>query len=95
MVLTRGKLILTQMACLIMRKSSLGTDPSNDDTDADRLPDGWETLHDLDPLDSTDTSTDTDADGLTIWQEYIAGTDPNNKDTDSDGVVDGEDESTA
>ncbi len=50
------------------------------DDDNDGLPDVWENLYNLDPLDSSDAAGDSDGDGYTNLQEYIAGsspTDPN------------------
>ena len=46
------------------------------DSDGDRIPDGYELAHGLNPNDPTDAARDTDGDGLTNLQEYIAGTDP-------------------
>lgn len=40
-------------------------------------------------IDSTDTTTDTDADGLTDTEEASLGTDPNDSDSDDDGISDG------
>ena len=51
------------------------------DTDADGLPDPWEELHGLDPVDSTDARTDADGDGLNNESEFVTGTDPRNADS--------------
>jgi hypothetical protein len=48
------------------------------DADEDGIPNDWERAHGLNPLDSQDAFPDTDGDGLTNGQEYIAGTDPQN-----------------
>ena len=40
-----------------MRKIALGTDPLQPDTDGDGLPDGWELVHNMDPLVNNDATT--------------------------------------
>jgi hypothetical protein len=47
------------------------------DTDGDHVPDDWELAHGLSITNSLDGVLDTDLDGLTNLQEYLAGTDPN------------------
>ena len=59
---------------------------SNSDSDADNLPDDWETKH-FGNL-SQDGSSDADSDGLTNLSEYQINTDPNDNDTDDDGMSD-------
>lgn len=72
-----------------------GTDPLADDTDGDKLLDGWEVDNGLDPNDdgsiiaSYGAASDPDADGLTNLQEQDEGTKPLNADTDIDGLLDG------
>jgi len=46
------------------------------DTDGDHIPDGWETQYGFNPANSADGPIDSDGDGMTTWQEFIAGTDP-------------------
>ncbi|HUK83993.1 MAG TPA: thrombospondin type 3 repeat-containing protein [Verrucomicrobiae bacterium] len=46
----------------------------NGDTDGDGIPNGF----DLDPLNPANAAADSDGDGLTDLQEYLAGTDPTN-----------------
>ena len=65
------------------------TDPCDDDTDNDTIPDGWEAGHGLDPLDDSDCEKNYDSDTLTNCEEFAYGTDPNNPDTDGDSMPDG------
>jgi hypothetical protein len=53
------------------------TAPDAADTDNDLIPDGWELDNGLDPLDASDASSDTDADGFSALEEYVSGDDPN------------------
>ena len=48
------------------------------DSDSDGLPDDWETAHNLNTTNAVDAASDTDQDGFSNSQEYLAGTDPNN-----------------
>ena len=80
-----------------------GTNPSNNDTDGDGMPDGWEAHYNLNPTDSSDADQDFDGDGYDInrdgfvlssekytnIEEFKNNTAPNNNDTDSDGMWDG------
>ncbi|MBM4092469.1 MAG: DUF2341 domain-containing protein, partial [Planctomycetes bacterium] len=65
-----------------------GTDPTNPDTDADGMPDGWEVAHVLNPLSAADAPLDFDNDGLSNLREYQLGTNPRSTDTDADGMPD-------
>jgi len=47
------------------------------DDDNDEMPDDWEILHGLNPLDPSDASLDFDGDGLSNLTEYQIGSDPN------------------
>src|SRR6185295_7275903 len=49
------------------------------DTDADGMPDSWETANGLNPNNAGDANLDPDADGETNLQEYLSGTDPHNR----------------
>lgn len=66
----------------------LGTDDSSADSDQDTLPDLWEVLNGLNPLDPADVSLDADGDSLTNLEEYNLGLDPQSEDSDSDGMSD-------
>ncbi len=54
------------------------TNPSDMDTDDDKMPDNWETQYDLNPL-VNDTEEDLDNDGFSNIQEYNHGTIPNDR----------------
>jgi hypothetical protein len=65
---------------------------SDVDSDADTLPDYWETSYGLDPNDETGDqgpSGDLDSDGLTNGDEFLKGTNPADPDSDNDGISDG------
>ena len=62
-----------------------------DDTDRDRLPNGYEAnFAFLNPNDASDAAMDEDADGLTNLEEFQNNTEPDVADTDSDGLSDGD-----
>ena len=79
------------------------THPRDPDTDGDGMPDGWEVLYGLQPVNASDADDDTDADGLVNRLEYNntaagsgylevdgrTGTQPQLNDTDDDGLSDG------
>ena len=64
----------------IFGDGTLTADPTNSDSDADGMPDGWEIWYarwhilesewSLDPLDSSDRWDDSDNDGMSNWEEY-------------------------
>ncbi|MES2920022.1 MAG: hypothetical protein V4819_00645 [Verrucomicrobiota bacterium] len=58
------------------------------DTDEDGLPDRWEVAAGLNPDEPADAGVDSDGDGLTNLQEFLAKTDPQDKDTSDDGLSD-------
>ena len=70
---------------------NVGTDPSDWDTDSDRMPDGWEVTYGLNATNPIDAGLDPDNDTLTNLEEYHLGTDPLCVDTDGDGIADAED----
>lgn len=58
------------------------------DADDDIIPDDWETLTGLDPLDPSDAALDIDGDGLTNLAEYLGGFHPADPDSDGNGGTD-------
>ena len=72
-----------------LTEENIGTDPYNPDTDGDGMPDGWEVIQGLNPLNSGDAIDDPDCDGLSNLEEYQHHTNPAKNDTDEDGLPDG------
>ncbi|WP_371802919.1 ABC transporter substrate-binding protein [Candidatus Lokiarchaeum ossiferum] len=64
------------------------TNPYNEDTDSDGMPDAWELTYSLDPLDNGDGILDSDLDGLINAWEYGNSTIPDDSDSDDDGLSD-------
>lgn len=54
------------------------------DADHDGLPNEWEVKYGLNPNDPSDAAKDTDGDGFTNLEEFLAKTDPTNKDDHPD-----------
>jgi len=70
-------------------EKSTPTDPLDNDSDSDGLPDGWEELYGYDPLAADAATGDADADGLDLLAEAQNNTNPNLADSDADGLADG------
>ena len=80
-----------------------GTDPRNNDTDGDGMPDGWEAFYGLNPNSALDSSLDFDSDGydadgdgemspdekFTNYEEFLMDSNPALADTDGDNCTDG------
>ena len=69
----------------------LGVDERGaDDTDGDGMPDDWETINHLDPLNVGTNGATADADGDGLWNiyEYWSDTNPHSPDSDQDGILD-------
>jgi len=71
------------------------TNPTDEDTDGDFLPDLWEVEEGFDPTDEDmddngvlDSEEDSDGDGLTNYQEWFFDIDPHSGDTDGDTMDD-------
>lgn len=61
-----------------------GRDEVDRDSDGDKMPDLWEKKHNLNPLDPSDAAADSDTDGFSNIDEFLAETDPSNKDSKPD-----------
>ena len=86
-----------------LREYLNGTDPYDNDTDDDGMPDGWEAWYGLDPADAADAAWDTDSDGydanrdgetspeekFTNLEEFLNNTNPAQSDSDGDNCTDG------
>jgi len=64
------------------------TDPLNNDTDGDLMPDLWEITFGLNPT-VANSFDDPDFDGLENLHEFTNSTDPLDSDSDDDGMMDG------
>ena len=73
-----------------VQELELGTKTDEIDSYYDGIPDGWEVVYNLDPLEYNDALEDEDEDKLTNIEEYKYQTDPENPDTDNDGYSDGD-----
>lgn len=61
---------------------------TNNDTDSDGMIDSWEIMNDLNPIDPSDATIDSDGDLLVNLEEFKRGLNPNLADSDSDGIND-------
>ena len=58
------------------------------DSDADAMPDLWEHLYRLNPVNPADAFMDADGDGHEAWQEYVSGSVPTNRDSALRALID-------
>jgi PKD repeat protein len=56
------------------------------DDDGDGIPDEWEILNELDPLDPSDASKDIDGDGINNFEEYQREKNPNSYDFSDNSI---------
>jgi hypothetical protein len=96
--LSNGFAWVTNDAAPVLGIDSRGAD----DSDGDGMPDGWESVMNLDPYDNGSSGettpgamdgvngalADPDSDGLPNWFDYAAGTNPRDSDSDGDGTPD-------
>ena len=54
------------------------TNPNSADTDHDGMPDAWEVVNGINPVDGSDDDQDPDSDGFMNSEEWIADTNPTN-----------------
>ena len=66
----------------------IGSNPYSNDTDNDKLPDGWEYMYGLNITKPDDSKADWDNDNLSNEVEVRYGTNPLSADTDGDGYPD-------
>ncbi len=64
-------------------------DVCDEDDDSDGMPDFWELMYGLDPLDPADADDDPDGDGAPNLLEYEGGTDPADKDSVPESSISG------
>ena len=66
----------------------LGSNPNSNDSDSDTLPDGWEFIHQFNPVVAADAAGDADADGISNLWEYKLGYSPRLTDSNGNGMND-------
>ncbi len=84
----RGEVVITAQNESLVATATVAV-ILDEDADKDGMPDTYEKLQGLNPLDPSDAAADDDGDGLTNATEYDYGTQPHLADTDGDGVDDG------
>ena len=69
------ELVKTSGEMMFLDDFDYSVEPNPDDLDMDTLPDSWE-IYFFGDITVTDGSLDSDGDGYTDWEEFIAGTSP-------------------
>ena len=73
-------LVISAMLCAIVAVTPEAASPPGPDSDGDGIPDYWEVLYGLNPLDPADALLDPDGDGITNLLEYYLGGNPTGAD---------------
>ncbi|MCS5587285.1 MAG: hypothetical protein NZ697_02215 [Porticoccaceae bacterium] len=87
--LSKLRLVSLYLLLMLASSTSITDEILQTDTDADGLPDAWETKYGLNPQNSADAESDQDKDGVPALEEFINGTIPGGSlDIDGDGQYD-------
>ncbi|MBJ6609677.1 MAG: DUF1566 domain-containing protein [Candidatus Thiothrix moscowensis] len=74
-----GETLILSTPSKVVNWSSFSDDTTKTDTDADGMPDTWETQYGLNPNDPTDAAKDKDSDGYSNLDEFKGNSDPTDK----------------
>lgn len=74
-----GETLILSTPSKVVDWSSFSDDTTKTDTDADGMPDAWETQYGLNPNDPTDAAKDKDGDGYSNLDEFKGNSDPTDK----------------